>query len=286
MLIGNSGNKNHLNGQAIKVKLYKDLLTKEKVEFAFVDLNRFSRHPLSTMLKIAKKIKRYDRIVLLTAQRGVKVLIPFINFCNRKIKKPFVLPMIGVNILHKYIDSLSDDDHYAFMHNLDFKNTRPKKRDIKNLKKITYILPENELIKRVVTNFFGLNNVEVLQNFRDYDLLEKQVAKESKYINLVFLSRIAKEKGIFELIDNVSDINKSTSIVKLDIYGEKYLDKSELTIFDSKLNQDIRYLGALENDRVVDKLSFYDILVFPTLYKGEGTPGIIAESFILGGPVS
>ena len=285
LLIGNTGKNKTLNGQTVKVRLYRDTLLKEKVPFKFIELNDFSHHPFSILIKIAKEIKRCDRIVLITAQRGTRLLIPFINFINKKYKKPFVLPMIGISILHKYVDSLNEIDHYNFMNNCDFKNIRPKKQDIEQLKRITWILPENKSVKNVIVNFFGLKNVDVLENFRDFDTLTKNNKFYNGYLNVIYLSRITKKKGIFELIEIVKKINKDIVKIKLDIFGEFYLTNSEIKLFSSRLDDNIRYLGAIDNDKVVETISAYDLFVFPTLYKSEGTPGVIAESFIAGVPI-
>lgn len=287
LLIGNSGDiAKSADGQVTKVRLYRSILVKEKIDFTFVDLENFSRHPISIFIKIRKNIKKNDRIILLTAQRGVRLLIPFINFCNRKSHKPFILPMIGVNILHKYIDDLNESEHVSFMHDFNFLNIRPKKRDIDNLKKISLILPENEIIANVIRKFFNISNVEVLQNFRIDDLVDNHnKMKEDKILKLIFLSRVAKEKGIFKLIDAVNHINSNETLVKLDIYGNKYFTKEEDDKFNSNLNENIQYKGAIDNNIVIKTISLYDLFIFPTQYKSEGTPGVISESLIAGVPI-
>lgn len=285
LLIGNTGNNKSLNGQTIKVRLYKDILSKENIDFTFVDLCRFKHHPFSTLKKIRNGIKTCNRIVLISAQRGTKFLIPFINRHNKKYNKPFILPMIGVNILHKYIDPLSESDHYEFMHDCNFKNVRPKRKDIKNLSKITWILPENEAIKNVICKFFGLRNVGILENFRDIENIPRREKKHNGLLNIVFLSRITKNKGIFELIHAVKTINEKNIRIKLDIYGEFYFEKKDEEYFFSLLDKNICYIGPVNNSLVIETISAYDLFVFPTLFKSEGTPGVIAESFIAGVPV-
>lgn len=286
LLIGNSGDiSKSTDGQVTKVRLYRDILKKENAFLVFVDLERFSRHPFRTLIKIKKSINECDRIILITAQRGVKVLIPFIIFCNRKLNKPFVLPMIGVNILHYYIDKLDCDAHYLFMHNCNFLGIKPRKKDIKNFKKITYILPENKMVADVVSTFFGLHNVKILENFRDCELIKCKKKSDSKLFKLVFLSRVTNEKGIFQLFDAIDEINKNENIVSLDIFGQKFFNSEEENEFNSRLNEFVRYKGVVENNQVVNVLKEYDSFVFPTQFKSEGTPGVISEALIAGLPV-
>ena len=285
LLIGNSGRNKTLNGQTIKVRLYRDLLIKEKINFIFIDLKDFSRKPLSTLRNIKKSIADCERIVLLTAQRGVKILIPFINACNKKYNRTFILPMIGINILHKYTDRLSETQNYSFFHDCDFGNVKPSKRDIRQLKKISYILPENETIKNVLIAFFKLKNVFVLQNFRDSNFSNLKSVNRNDSVKLLFLSRVAREKGVFELINVVRRICVYMPTITLDIYGEEYLKPGDIVLFNSLLCTNVRYMGPCKNESVIQTISNYDLFVFPTLYKGEGTPGVIAESFIAGVPI-
>ena len=50
-------------------------------------------------------------------------------------------------------------------------------------------------------------------------------------------------------------------------------------------NKFIFYKGVLNPSDVISTLKKYDLFVFPTLYHGEGAPGVIIESFISGTPV-
>lgn len=286
LLIGNSGDKaKHVDGQTAKVRLYRDILKEEDVSFNFIDLEAFFRHPLSILFSIKKYIKMCDNIVLLTASRGSKILIPYINFLNRRYKRKFIFPMIGMNILHKYIDTIDANDFYDFIYKCDFKKIKPTKKDLIEFKKITLILPENNTIKKVISSFFGLTNVEVLQNFRNYNKTKKIKKIADDYLNVVYVSRIVKEKGIFELISAIKSLIKDDYKVRLYIYGKIYLNAEERIFFLNSLDENIVYKGSIDNSDVIDEISKYDLFAFPTLYRGEGTPGVIAEAFIAGLPI-
>ena len=99
LLIGNSGLKSgQMDGQTIKVRLYLKKMKDEGFSVCFVDLENFLRRPLSTLHRIKKGIKECARIVLLTAERGSKLLVPYINKINKKYKKPFVFPLVGTSV--------------------------------------------------------------------------------------------------------------------------------------------------------------------------------------------
>lgn len=289
LLIGNSGlRKNQIDGQTTKVRLYLKKIKDEGYDVNFVDLELFFKKPISTFIAIKKGIKTCDRIVLLTATRGCKILIPYINFCNKKFNKPFVLPLIGISVLHYSFDKLSLEKRKDFILNKNYELIKPKQWLIKELKKITIILPETDLLTSIFREYYGINNVFTLTNFREISQCSSNVKiNEDDVLRLVFISRVQEIKGIFDLIHVVNSINKNKKFVNLDIYGEKFFSKNEENLFDSLLSHssNIQYKGILNNNKVIDTIKKYDLLVFPTIYEGEGTPGIIVESLIAGVPV-
>lgn len=124
----------------------------------------------------------------------------------------------------------------------------------------------------------GFKNVETLPNFR-LDFRIPSHSKNNVVRRLVFISRICSEKGVFDLIDCLNDID--TSYV-CDFYGP--IEPSIKDIFLEKLskNPNLKYAGELSNFDVVDRLSSYDLFIFPTKYNGEGFPGVILESLYAG----
>lgn len=286
-LIGNSGIKKHgLDGQTVKVRLYLKKIKDEGFEVDFIDLENFSRHPFLILRRIKKAIKQCDRIVLITAERGSKVLIPYINKINKKYRKPFIFPLVGTSVLHYSIDRLNEEQKNSFLLNCDFGSIKPKIKLVRELSKITYIFPETEQLCEVFRRFYGLSNVYPLTNFRDAEILTSKKKSISRPIKLIFLSRVMREKGIFDLIDCAQDINKLERIVTLDIYGQLCFDKNDTAKFKNQINNNtISYHGPVDSKNVVDTISKYDIFVFPTRFVGEGVPGVIVESLISGTPV-
>lgn len=286
LLIGNSGLKNgQMDGQTIKVRLYLKKIKDEGFSVCFVDLENFLRHPLSILHRIKKGIKECDRIVLLTAERGSKLLVPYINKINKNHKKPFVFPLVGTSVLHYTIDSLPTDKKNAFILKKDFLNLHPDKKLVKELKQISYILPETDGLSDVFKAFYDLNNVVTLTNFREIETKNTRVNSDN-ILNLIYVSRVMEEKGIFDLIECVNNINKDEKYVKLDIYGGLSFNKIQKEKFINMINCDwISYRGAIPSNQVVQVLAIHDLFVFPTRFVHEGTPGVIVESLLAGTPI-
>ena len=94
-------------------------------------------------------------------------------------------------------------------------------------------------------------------------------------------------KGIFVLFEAL-DILKSEGVnINVDLYGPYQLDKNERLLFDSYLskNSNVNYRGTINPLSVVQTLSTYYALLFPTLHLTEGVPGVLVESLIAGTPV-
>ena len=285
LLIGNSGLKHHgEDGQTVKVRLYLKKMLDEGFEVQFVDLEGFLKHIFTILSKIRKGIKECDRIVLLSANRGCKYLIPYINRHNKKYQKPFALPLIGISVLHNDIDSLNVQNRNSFMVDSNYSLVKANKKMSEQLQKLDYVLPETDLLTKVFKEYYSLENVYTLNNFRESQRTEKQT--NNNVLKLIFLSRVIEIKGIFDIMKVVSEINNDSLKVKLDIYGNKSFTDEEEKLFNNYLkNKGIQYLGLLDNSKVVDTISKYDMFAFPTRYMGEGTPGAIVESLIAGTPV-
>ena len=285
-LIGNYGKKTEgKDGQTAKVRVYLEALNKEGFDVDFVDTSLFKRKPFSVLFRIKKAISRSDRIVLITAKNGSKYLLPYINFINRRAKKPVVFPLIGTSVLHFEIDKLDDSEKIKFLCESDYLIHYKRPSFSKQLSKITYVLPETDLLTDVFARLYRLNNCCTLTNFRFYDNEKYIRNNETERFKIIYLSRLVEFKGIFDLIESVKDINNAGGNIYLDIYGDKYLTENENHYFESLLDDRISYKGSVENANVIKTISNYDLFAFPTRAPGEGTPGVVVESLLAGVPI-
>ena len=104
-------------------------------------------------------------------------------------------------------------------------------------------------------------------------------------LKLIYFSRVETNKGIYDLIETIASINQEYKF-NLDIYGliASKKDKKKIKYFQKKYPW-LSYKGCLSlvSQEQYEKLSSYDLHVFPTLY-GEGFPGTIIDFFIAGVP--
>ena len=136
----------------------------------------------------------------------------------------------------------------------------------------------------------GINNVEVLPNFKRLQLLSEDelgCVQTSPFLFTMF-SRVIKQKGIETAAESIAEVNRRFGGQKavLHIYGpveESY--QREFSELLDKFNDCVFYKGCVPYDESVKALRNSFMLLFPSVYKGEGMPGTIIDAFSAGVPV-
>ena len=134
----------------------------------------------------------------------------------------------------------------------------------------------------------GVKGIIQVPNFKRIDYLPK-VSVPQNVLRFVFLSRIMAEKGCNEILTAAKLLNEwgMQDRYIVDFYG-KVADDYKTTFEEglSKL-QNVKYQGFLDmrQKEGYDKLATYDMLLFPTYWKGEGFAGIFIDAFVAGLPM-
>lgn len=106
--------------------------------------------------------------------------------------------------------------------------------------------------------------------------------QNKKNINILFLSRLVKEKGILELIDAFSHIVKEYPDIKLIVAGDgPDKNKAEDLVQKYHLDSDVEFTGYIKEEDKLNVLKKATIFVLPT-YHGEGCPVSILEAMASG----
>jgi glycosyltransferase involved in cell wall biosynthesis len=98
---------------------------------------------------------------------------------------------------------------------------------------------------------------------------------------ILFLSRIVKEKGIFELIDAFKNLNERVDNIELIIAGEGEAFEQLKTVVKNINN--IRVTGHVEGKRKIALFKESDIYILPSYT--EGLPISILEAMLFGLPI-
>ena len=276
------------DGQSLKTKTYLKLFNEEGVKYIFVNTANWKKRFIKIYFEISKNIKKCDVIFLMVSFRGARSLIPLINKMNRK-RKRFIYSMVGTGPLALHIRSIGWKKGNDFVLKHEYGQFEDSKME-KELSKLDLILPETDIITDLYSDFYHLKNCKTMTNFRIIDsslLYENKKDISDKNIHLLYLSRLVAEKGIFDLINAVNNLNSKGYHFVLDIFGQNYFSDEENKRFQSLLknNQDILYKGTVSFEEVIPLMQKYDVFCFPTICPQEGTPGVVVEALISGTPI-
>ena len=136
----------------------------------------------------------------------------------------------------------------------------------------------------------GVKGIKEVPNFKPITYYPQLTQKQKNgFTRFVFLSRIMPEKGCGYILEAARMLNEEhyKNKYSIDFYGK--VDESYQDAFLKNVNEmdNINYAGFLNlrKNSGYDTLSSYDIMLFPTYWKGEGLAGIFIDAFISGVPM-
>ena len=283
-IIGNNANGAPItDGGRIKLRLYQTILNENGYHVSMIDLYGWTKHIFSIIHKIKKAIKENDSIIIMAGPKGCRFIIPLVNHYNKKYQKKIIFSALGVGTLDSLLAKMSPEKAKDFL--LGNTGSIKDEKMSKHLKKLTYVLVENETLLKCYKNFYHLNNVYILNNFRNIEIQPREYPKWEN-MQIIFFSRIIENKGVLDLMKAVYElVNKEHLNITLNLYGEMQLTSEGKKEFDSYLiNSSIIYHGQISPDQGVITIKNNHLFCLPTKYHGEGTSGALVESMIAGTP--
>ena len=270
LIIGKFAYKdNIMDGQTVKCRTIYDAVSNKykKENISYIDTYKWQKKPFKLFYNIIYQFKKSDNIIMMPAQKGVKVFAPILSLLNKKYNKKIYYIVIGSWL---------------------YEEIKYDKKIIDQLKSFNNIFVETNLLKKNLLKI-GFTNVKILNNYKNIQILSENSfpkCKEKKIINICSFSRVNEMKGIKDAILSLKEINKDSILVKYDIYGpieEEF--KKEFANLVSNNSTFVSYLGIIDSNKSVQFIKKYDALIFPTKYKTEGIPGTIIDSYAAGVPV-
>ena len=258
------------DGQTIKTRILRDELKKKfpESEIVCLDTYEFKKHLIKNAIGLVSILKQCDCIFVLLAANGRKVCFPLIYYLNKFFKKP---------IYHDAIGGLLAEE------------TKKNKRCKKYISSFSINWVELPSLKENLKKL-GVNNVDVLPNFKDIKILtDDDILEEVPNIfRFCTFSRVTESKGILEAVNSINYVNEKfgKKIAELHIYGvveDSFREKFERMLLENK--NIVFYEGTVEYDKSVQAIKDYFMLLFPSTYISEGFPGTIIDAFSAGLPV-
>jgi len=154
------------------------------------------------------------------------------------------------------------------------------------LKKVKAIIAVSNFTKKALTDI-GIpdNRIFVSSNAIDLNGINKaERYSTEKVFDGAFVGRIAKEKGVFDLLEVWKKILKSKKNAKLLIIGSGLeLASLERKIAANGLRDNVLIRGRCNNEELYGSLKSSKVFVFPSLFEGWGIA--VAEALACGIPV-
>jgi glycosyltransferase involved in cell wall biosynthesis len=252
-----SANEVKVNGQTIKTQQVYKLLVNMKFQ---VDLiNTSSR--LSFMFFFWKFL-RYRRILVIPGISAIRIIWPLLTVHQLLYGDRGTRVCVAVGgwlpaAMHQYFS-------------------------VKKLLVSSHIvLVETQRMKReLLAN--GVN-ASIVHNVRYIKAIQKHVFSKTP-IKLLFFSRVRLDKGIDKAVRVLECLRETDPRVSLSVYGP--IDGSNSKEIDTLLSVDgVAYHGIVDSiDSVIEIMANHDLLLFPSIYPGEGIPGVLVEALFAGLP--
>ncbi len=258
------------NGDGVKNELLKEGFISYETSIHYFNTIRNDVSFLLFFSRLIKCLLRFDQIMLSLNRIGRIVILPIVGVLKKiRRKKKAILFVVGGSFHTQLIEG----------------NKYTRKVIVWSLKSLDYVFVEsNQMLEGLAS--LGLTNVSILYNPRKNDNKNWELSETNRN-KIVFISRVTRTKGIFLLIDAIEALMKNDELnIILDVYGpvDEECKEEFYEIIKSKSNF-VNYRGVVDHKQVQKTLSGYHLFALPTYHPGEGLPGILVESGLVGLPV-
>lgn len=269
LVLGHLGLKNNsFDGQTIKTRNIYELLKSKNEEIGTIDYfdTQSFKSDILSPFKLLWKLLKCNKLIYLPAHNNLKYLFPLIYLISR-LNRIEILYFIVGGWLDEYLQS--------------------KRLHVSLLYNIRGIFSESKQLQQNLIDHYKFKNVLTFPNFRIH-AFKPTFNHNIGTLKIVFLARIFRLKGIdtiFRMAEHIQNTSNYKHKYTIDFYGS--IEKIDEDYFREQIKrfEFISYKGVLEQDRIYQKLSEYDLLILPTRYPGEGFPGTIMDAYISGIPV-
>lgn len=154
------------------------------------------------------------------------------------------------------------------------------------------IYPQTDALAGKLQRLFGQGTaIRTVPNLRPIPktspVRDSDREPQDRPLRLAYVGRVKASKGLDDLLEAFSTVRERGVNAVLDIYGHFLPNDSYRESFLETCSHTagVSFRGKLPNEAVIPTLRDADVFVFPTVYDGEGFPGVLVEAFAAGCPV-
>lgn len=258
------------SGQAVRTTiLYNKLCDRYgKNNVYCVNTHGFRKNPVNVLIRTITCICKCTHIVIMAHENGRRIFFPIMYIAEKVFHRNVYHNVIGGSFA-EYLEENQQLIKYA-----------------KSFK-VHWVQMESQIKK---LESLGLINTELLPNTKEIEITNPEEVKnyEDSVFHFCMCSRISVAKGTEAAIEAIEKVNNRAgkTVATLDIYGKTDADYEEkFREILSSVSDAIQYCGFIPNDKTVEKLRGYFMLLFPSTYAGEGFPGTVWDAFAAGVPI-
>ena len=258
-----------IGGETVKNSIFIEALESKNVKLNTINILMSKVYVLKCLLKLFFKEDKY--LIMSLSSRARLFFIPYAFFLIKINNYRVIFLPIGGKIYDE-IDNMPSPIKKLFIRFLD---------------EFDQIYVESKQLKKEMNDTLNYDIVSYLPNFKKKpDEVSKVFRGVDNRLELVYLGRMAKDKGIFDLL-NAFDILKDDTDIELHFYGTFPKNDALKKKFQKKieLEEKIIHHGYLSDEKLIETLSDHHVFVFPTYHEGECFPGVLLDAFFSGLPV-
>lgn len=280
--------KNH-KVHVLTPELIKDRFFIEDVDVIRVSKmpNKYTKYSFIYWYKVQRYLRKNDHDVIVNISMSIGGIVHYPSFLKKKT----------VTILHGTYrnERRTQINAYKRKHSLIsflgiFYTIIFEKLEYLTIKRSSKVITVSEGIYNQLRNTYKpfKDKFELINNFVDTNIFSYKERDFKMPLNILFLSRMHREKGIYEFV-NAIDILRSKYLstyncLKFNIAGGgPEFDEINLKVKDLKLDN-VTLLGTIVHDDVAGIYYSNDIYVFPNTGH-EATPFSLLEAMGTGMPV-
>ncbi len=148
------------------------------------------------------------------------------------------------------------------------------------------VVANSEGLRNRALKFYDKKKIEIIPNGVDIDYfvpLEKHTT--SKEMEILFVSRLIKGKGLQFVIPHMKEINESIDKkVKLVVVGDgPYKEPLEQLASESDTEEYVEFKGFKNKDEILNYYQRADLFILPS--EKEGMPNVVLEAMSSGLPI-
>lgn len=149
-------------------------------------------------------------------------------------------------------------------------------RDVLNKSDLILVLSDKIRIK--ISEICQNENIKVLYN---PVVIKEIVQNNNENINILFLGKLCKAKGVYDVIEAGKYIQNNN--VTINLYGDGNLEEFEKLIVENNLQKKIEIKGWISGNKKDEAFRNSDIYILPSY--SEGLPMSILEAMAIGLPI-